>query len=206
MREVVARSTHGIDLHTAALQRLNLPQIRANLEDEETYRCAKAFGAPVMMHALTRDGSLRQAATQRGIPILLYEAGEALRFDRQAIRIGVEGIWRVLDCLGMYRFPALAPAAHSIETRQSKWIRASRGGILHLEVNLGDKVFKKQELGFITDAFGENRVTVRANTSGIAIGCTQNPLVNQGDAIVNLAIMEREELDLSMPLSTTWRE
>jgi hypothetical protein len=206
MREVVAHSTHGIDLHTAALHRLNLPQIRANLEDEETYRCAKAFGAPVMMHAITRDGSLRQAATQRGLPVLLYEGGEALRFDRQAIRIGVEGIWRVLDCLGMYEFPVLATAENSIETRQSKWIRAPRSGILHLEVNLGDKVFRKQELGFITDAFGENRVTLRATTSGIAIGYTQNPLVNQGDAILNLAIMEREDLDRSLPLTTTWRD
>jgi hypothetical protein len=206
MREVVARSTHGIDLHTAALHRLNLPQIRANLEDEETFRCAKAFGAPVMMHALTRDGSLRQAATQQGIPVLLYEAGEALRFDRQAIRIGVEGIWRVLDSLGMYQFTTLPPSEHSIETRQSKWIRASRSGILHLEVNLGDKVFKRQELGFITDAFGENRVSVRATVSGIAIGYTRNPLVNQGDAILNLAVMEREDLDRALPLTINWRE
>ncbi len=189
MREVVDRSTHGIDLHTAAVHRLNLPQIRANLEDEATYRCAKAFGAPLIMHATTRDGSLRQAATKKGIPVLLYEAGEALRFDCYAIKVGVEGIMRVMNCLEMYQFDVLPTAIAPQETRQSRWIRASCGGIFHLEVELGDLVQKKQELGYITNAFGEQRVPVRASVTGLVISYTQNPLVNQGDAIIHLAIV-----------------
>ena len=190
VREIVDKSTHGIDLHTATIHRINLPQIRANLDDGETYRCAKAFSAPIMMHATTRDGSLRQAATKKGIPILLYEAGEALRFDPVAIRTGVEGILRVMECLQMYQFDSLAAPSAVIEIRKSKWIRASRGGIFHLEVNLGQKVAKKQSLGFITDAFGENKLIVRANVQGIVISHTQNPLVNQGDGIVHLAVID----------------
>ncbi|WP_036485327.1 succinylglutamate desuccinylase/aspartoacylase family protein [Myxosarcina sp. GI1] len=189
MREVVNRSTHGIDLHTAAVHRINLPQIRANLKDKDTYRCARAFGAPIIMHATTRDGSLRQAATKKGIPVLLYEAGEALRFDRQAIEVGVAGIMRVMDCLEMYRFETVPAVTSSKETRQSKWVRASRAGIFYLEVELGAKVRKKQQLGSIADAFGEERVIVRASVDGIVISYTQNPLVNQGDAIVHLAIV-----------------
>ena len=65
MREIVANCTHGIDLHTAAIHRINLPQVRANLEDEETRQCAIAFNTPVMIHATTRDGSLRQAASKK---------------------------------------------------------------------------------------------------------------------------------------------
>ena len=189
MREIVARSTHGIDLHTAAVHRTNLPQIRANLEDEMTYRCAKAFGAPLMMHASTRDGSLRHAATKKGIPVLLYEAGEALRFDPLAIEVGVAGIMGVMNCLEMYQDELAPTVGNSLETRNSRWIRASTGGIFHLEVNLGDKVAKRQELGYITNAFGEKRVPVRANDKGIVISYTQNPLVNQGDAIIHLAII-----------------
>ena len=190
VREIVSKSTHGIDLHTAAIHRVNLPQIRANLDDAETYRCAKAFGTPIIMHATTRDGSLRQAATKKGIPILLYEAGEALRFDPIAISTGVEGILKVMDYLQMYQFDSPITTLIPTEIRQSKWIRASRGGIFHLEVTLGQKVTKKQELGFITDAFGENKVMVRANVQGIVISYTQNPLVNQGDGIVHLAVIE----------------
>ena len=189
MREIVERSTHGIDLHTAAVHRINLPQIRANLKDETTYGCAKAFGAPLMMHAPTLGGSLRQAATKLGIPVLLYEAGEALRFDRTAIKVGVEGIMKVMNYLEMYQSDPGNKAIASMETYQSKWVRASCGGIFHLEANLGDKVGKKQELGYITNAFGEERVSVRASVNGIIISHTQNPLVNQGDAIVHLAVI-----------------
>ncbi len=190
MREIVSHSTHGIDLHTAAINRVNLPQIRGNLKDPETYRCAKAFGTKIIMHANTRDGSLRQAATKKGIPVLLYEAGEALRFNSQAIAIGVQGILRVMNCLDMYDLPETVSEFESIEVTQSKWIRASRGGIFHLGVNLGEKVTKKQELGFITDAIGEYRVAVRASVQGIVLSYSLNPLVNQGDAIVHLAVVE----------------
>ena len=190
IREIVSNSTHGIDLHTAAIHRTNLPQIRANLEDEETYRCAKAFNPPVMLHSNTRDGSLRQAATKKGIPVLLYESGEALRFDPTAIDFGVRGILKVMECLDMYEFPQQRSEVKSVELQKSKWIRASCGGILHLAISLGQKIAKKQELGFITDAFGENKVVIRSNVNGIAIGYSLNPLVNQGDAIVHLGIID----------------
>ena len=192
MREIVNQSTHGIDLHTASMHRVNLPQIRANLADTATYDCAKAFGAEVMMQSNTRDGSLRQAATKQNIPVLLYEAGEALRFDAKAIAAGVNGIFRVMNHLGMCDLPVSEPVAPSIEIGKSKWMRSSRGGIFHLAVNLGEKVEKRQILGFITDAFGESKHWIRASVEGIVISYTLNPLVNQGDAIVHIAIASAE--------------
>lgn len=190
MTEIVSQSTHGIDLHTAAIHRINLPQIRANLEDGQTYRFAKTFGAPLMIHATTRDGSLRQAASKRGIPTLLYEAGEALRFDAEAIRIGVEGIMRVMSYLGMYFFPLSSSKLNSIEVAQTKWVRASRGGILRLQIKLGEQVEKKQILGIIADAFGDRNTKILAPVDGIVISYTQNPLVNQGDGIVHVATIK----------------
>lgn len=191
MKEIVNRCTHGIDLHTAAIHRINLPQIRANLEDSETYKIAKAFGAPLMLHSTTRDGSLRQAASKKGIPVLLYEGGEALRLDRQGIKVGVKGILRVMKALEMYNFSEdVVKEKLSLESRQSSWIRANRSGILHLKVKLGEKVKQKQTIALIFDAVGESQSKVKATASGIIIGHTQNPLVNQGDAIVNLAFFD----------------
>jgi predicted deacylase len=189
MKEVVSRCTHGIDLHTAAQPRINLPQIRANLLDEETYRCAKAFGSPLLVHSTARDGSLREAASQKGIPILLYEGGEALRFDAGAISIGVEGILRVMAFLEMYPYTSSLLERNSVEVRQTKWVRASKSGVFHLGVSLGEKVGKRQSLGLITDAFGEDRIKVRSPIEGMVIGHVQNPLVNQGDGIVHLAVI-----------------
>ncbi len=190
MTEIVNQSTHGIDLHTAAQPRTNLPQIRANLDDPETYRCAKAFGAPLLIHANTRDGSLRQSASKKGIPILLYEAGEALRFDTESIRVGVEGIFRVMETLEMYENPFFSPQTNSIEIRETKWVRGPSSGIFHLQVKLGQTVEKRELLGVITDTFGDTNIKVRSPQAGIVIGHTQNPLVNQGDGIINLAIKQ----------------
>ena len=189
MKEIVSRCTHGIDLHTAALPRVNLPQVRANLEDAETCRCARAFGAPLTIQATVRDGSLRQAASKQGIPVLLYEAGEALRFDAEAIRVGVEGIFRVMDCLEMYALPFACEPTVPLEVSATKWVRASRSGILHLAAKLGERVTKKQVLGTITDAFGDTSTKVRAPVDGMVIGHVQNPLINQGDGLVNLAVL-----------------
>jgi predicted deacylase len=188
MEEIVNRSTHGIDLHTASDHRNNLPQIRANLDDPETYECAKAFGAPVIIHSQTRDGSLRQAATQQGLPVLLYEAGEALRFDPHAIGIGVEGVLRVMTALGMYEPKVHTRPIASVEIRKTRWIRASTSGILLLSTKLGERVYEKQILGVISDAFGDASMRIRAPADGLVICAQQNPLVNQGDAIIHLAL------------------
>jgi len=74
MNEIVLKSTHGIDLHTGAIHRSNLPRIRANLDDPETAQLAKSFGVPVLLNSNLRDGSLREAAAEEGIPKLLYLA------------------------------------------------------------------------------------------------------------------------------------
>lgn len=186
MREVVSHCTHGIDLHTAAIHRINLPQVRADLQDPATYAFAQAFGAPVILHASHRDGSLRQAAAKRHIPTLLYEAGEALRFDEAAIQTGVDGIYRVMAYLGMYAPPGTPPPP-SVEAQETRWVRASRGGIWHRAIALGDEVKQRQPLGFISDTFGDKPVQVRSPMAGIVIGHGQNPLVNQGDALVHVA-------------------
>src|SRR5690625_2764958 len=85
-QEIVGNADYGIDLHTGAIQRPNLPQIRTQLEDEKTIQLAEAFRAPVILNAATRPGSLREYASRQGVPVLLYESGEALRFDESCIR------------------------------------------------------------------------------------------------------------------------
>lgn len=192
MTEIVARCTHGIDLHTAAIHRDNLPQIRANLDDPATRRMARAFGAPVMVHANERDGSLRQAATQRGVPTLLYEAGEALRYDARAVRVGLRGALRVMQDLGMIRDPIPAPPRPSHEARHTTWVRASRSGFLILDAELGKHVRKGGRLGAILarrsqDMVADSPTALRSPVSGIVIGVTRNPLVHLGDALVHVA-------------------
>ena len=191
MKEIVSHCSYGIDLHTGSNHRQNLPQIRANLSDPETMRCAQAFGAPIIIDAKNRDGSLRQAALARGIHCLLYEAGQPMRFDDSAINIGQKGILRVLAALRMYGKKKKLPKS-SLVCGKSSWLRSRNGGILRLRSKLGDKVKKGDIVGEVGDAFGAESSNVVARKDGIVIGITNNPLVYQGDAIVHVAEYETE--------------
>jgi uncharacterized protein len=186
MTEVVAKCEVGIDLHTAAHRRTNLPQIRADLDDPRTRELAEAFGAPVMLHARIRDGSLRQAAREGGATVLLYEGGEAWRFDDFAIDAGVDGVRRVLGALGMIDAVA-AVDDPTTEFRESGWVRARGTGVLHLEVGLGDRVEAGQRIGGLSDTFGRRVRLAHADRDGVVIGLNRAPLVNSGDAIVHIA-------------------
>lgn len=191
MQEVVENASHGIDLHTGSSHRANLPQIRACLDDEETERLARAFGTPVILDANVRDGSLRQAVLERHIPMLLYEGGEALRFDEAAIRAGVRGIVAVMRAIGMLpEAKKSRPPVEPVVARSSYWARAPEGGILRPTVVLGARVKKRDLLGVLSDPLGEHEVEVRAPTSGIIIGRTNLPLVNEGDALFHIATFE----------------
>jgi len=192
MTEVVGHCDHGIDLHTGAVHRTNLPQIRASLDREDTVRLARAFGAPVIIDARVRDGSLREAASEHGIPMLLYEAGEALRLDELAIRAGVRGVTSVMRELGML------PRSRSTRSRpeptialDSTWIRAPASGIMQPQVRLGTRVRRGDVLARIVTPFSEEETRLKSTESGIVIGMTRIPLLNEGDAAFHVAEVER---------------
>lgn len=187
MQEVVRKCTHGIDLHTGSDHRTNYPQLRGNLLDAHTAELAGAFGAPVMMHAGTTEGTIRKAATKLGIPVLLFEGGEPLRFDEPSIEAGREGILRVMDRLGMRPYDRAWPDQQPYVAWSSKWARAKRAGILRLSRKMGDIVKKGETLGSIEDALGDRPIAVKAPCAGMIVGLVSNPLVYQGDAIAHIA-------------------
>ncbi len=188
MDEIVSVCTHGIDLHTGAQHRNNLPQIRAFLDDAETERLARAFSVPVILNADLRDGSLRQVAADHGIPTLLYEAGEALRFDEVGIRIGVKGILSVMRALDMLPQAKHAkPPKPPVVARSSTWVRAPEGGILRRTTTLGMRVKKGDALATIADPFGERENEVKSPVEGIVICRMDLPLVNEGDGLFHIA-------------------
>ncbi|MBT8138648.1 MAG: succinylglutamate desuccinylase/aspartoacylase family protein [Gammaproteobacteria bacterium] len=196
--EIVDKATHGIDLHTGANHRANLPHIRANLDSEECAKLAKAFGSPVVIGANLRDGSLRQYALEKGLSMLLYEAGEGLRFDNLSIKAGVRGVFNVLRELEM--LPRKKPSAKAakkpakkhevIETRSSQWVRAPQAGLFRIEAPLGARVEADAVIGRIADSVGENETPVISPVTGIVIGRTNLPVVNEGDALFHIARFE----------------
>jgi predicted deacylase len=167
--------------------------VRACLDDPETLALARAFGVPVLLNANVRDGSLRQAVLERNVPMLVYEGGEALRFDEQAIRAGVRGVFSVMHHLGMVAFGAPGRRQEPVVANSSHWVRAPEAGILRARANLGVPVAAGDVLGVIADPLGTEEAEVRAAHAGVVIARTELPLVNEGDAIFHLATFHRPE-------------
>lgn len=189
MAEIVANATHGMDLHTGSNHRFNLPHVRADLDDAETLELARAFGVPVLLHSMVRDGSLRAEVSDAGIPMLLYEAGEALRFDEHSIRVGVQGVTNVMRALNMLpKVRRKRPLPEPFVSRTSRWIRASRSGILINLRSLGAHVKRGDVIAYVADPYGEaDDLPVLTEYTGVVIARTHLPLVNEGDAIIHIA-------------------
>jgi len=191
LHEIVAKCTHGIDLHTAAIHRDNLPQIRATLDDPATCQMANAFPVPILLDAALRPGTIREAAGKLGIPWLVYEAGEALRFDEVSIRAGVRGIIQVMREIGMLpkrktKNPYIPQVA-----KNSYWVRAAQSGIYRSLMPMGAQVARGDVLGLIDDPYGSSDLQVHAPAAGIIIGRTNLPLVYEGDALCHIAQFKR---------------
>jgi predicted deacylase len=188
LNEIVAKADYGIDFHTGAIHRSNLPQIRADLDDQETLELAKAFSIPVLLNSNLRDGSLRQAAVEHGTKVLLYEAGEALRFDELCIRAGVKGTLNVMRHLGMLpKISRKSAAVDPIIARNSGWVRACESGIVVHAKELGELVYKGDTLATINNPYGEALEDVTSPYEGIIIGKQNIPLVQEGEAMYHVA-------------------
>ncbi len=198
MTEIVSKATHGIDLHTGAVHRRNLAQIRADIDHPETLELAEAFGIPVIIKSNVRDGSLRQAVLERDVPMLLFEGGEALRFDDRVIKMALDGIISVMYKIGMLdaqkRPPRLTPAEKKpFIAKSSYWIRATRSGIIRLLARIGKHVHKDEVIGVISDPYGDEIETVRTRVEGIVICASMLPVVHEGDALFHIATFHEPE-------------
>jgi len=191
MTQIIPHCSHIIDLHTGAVNRENLPQIRANLRDEPDLEVlAQAFGVPVILNAKLLEGTFRQAARAHGIRVLLYEAGEALRFDEVAIRAGVKGVLQVMRELGMRPKSKRQPKSEALVANTTRWVRAAQSGILRSLVATGVKVEIGDLLAYINNPLGENTEELVSPVAGIIIGKTNLPLVFAGEALFNIASYE----------------
>lgn len=199
--EILPLATHAIDLHTGSNHRFNLPQIRTNIDMPENEKMALAFNSPLILHSVYRDGSLREYANEQGIPFLLYEAGEAYRFDELSIRTGVNGILSVMSALemiagGRYRVKAFKPTI----SRESHWIRAHESGIIRSLKKVGQKIIKGQTIAIIANPITQQEFKLTTPISGIIIGDNKLPLIHEGEALFHVATFEtmtvvEEQLD-----------
>jgi predicted deacylase len=175
-----------IDLHTGSDFRTNLPQIRTDLANPRALDLAKSFGVGVVLDGKGPLGNLRRAALDAGIPAVLFEAGEPLRFDEADIRVGVQGVRNVMAHLGILPETAVNPPAARV-IRRTSWVRVrNEGGIFLSERKPGDSVRAGEKLGTVTDPITETVEIIRAPRDGLLIGMALPQVVLTGFALFHL--------------------
>jgi len=177
----------GVDFHTGGAMRANYPQVRCVMKDSRNAELADAFHAPFTIDAPFRPHSLRQTAAKHGRNIIVYEGGESLRMDAQAIEEGINGTLRLMKYLGM-NDSAPEPKTTSKLIWSTRWIRARIAGIFHSQVHAGDLVNKNQVVGDITDPFGSPLEQIESPVTGYIIGINNNPVANAGDALMHVGM------------------
>lgn len=212
---IFSKATHFIDLHTGSLKRTNYPQIRIDVDDPALLTLAEAFGAPVIVPAPQRAGSFREYAKQHKIPYLLYEAGEASRFDEDCIHRGVAGIIGVMQHLNMLphismmqhlkKLPAILTAfmdrRASMVANSSYWVRSQYGGVFIAKKFLGDHVVKGDILAIIINPAGAEDYQIISPITGMIIGRSDSPLIHEGAAIFHIACFDKNHI---APAKTEW--
>lgn len=183
MREVVPYIDYGIDFHTGGAMRTNYPQVRSVLKDKTNMKLAQAFGAPFTIDAPFRPNSLRKEAAKKGKHIIVYEGGESLRFDQQAIEYGIAGTLRLMKMLRMID-TAPEPTEENRVIWSTSWVRAKHAGLFQPTVQCGQFVHKGDWIGTITDPFGEFKQNIHAVNAGYVIGLNNIPVINAGDALM----------------------
>lgn len=193
IKEIFCHADICLDLKTGFINYTNLPQIYIDTSNPKSKSLAEAFNAPVISNATHEKGMLKTYARNNNIPYLTYVAGEALRYDEDAIKVGKKGIINVLKKLNMLpERQKKEPRLKSFHTETNIWVHASASGISQSDINLGQLVKKNQTLCVVKDPFGATEsVTINSPAEAIVVGKNNLPLVYEGEALFQLAVFSK---------------
>jgi len=188
MKHIVPIIDFGIDFHTGGAKINNFPQLRCVFDFPSNVELAQRFSAPLIIDSSYREGTFRKEAAKKNKPILVYEGGESMRFDYMAINEGVNGCLRLMHSFGMVDYEV--PGNESVKITSSTWVRANSSGLFHMSVSNGAPVKKGQLLGIVFNPFGATEEKIVSPHNGYIVGINNQPVVNQGHALIHIGLTQ----------------
>lgn len=187
---VVRHFNHMIDLHTASGGRANSLYARADMLDENSATLAKLLRPQIILHNPPRDGTLRGAAEDLGIPAVTLEIGNPQRFQPEFIRSAVRGIRWCMMQLDMLKAKP-GPATFDYEPiicNDSFWMYTDRGGLLTVHPKLCARLQHGEPLATLRNIFGDITAEYTMPVDGVIIGKAMNPVGHTGARIAHIGI------------------
>jgi uncharacterized protein len=192
--EVIGRAQYHIDLHAGDLGEMLLPfagyAMTGRPELDTQGEALARLYAPTLISLATPGGTIppfpdgiAYAATRRGVVSIFAESGGNGTLESADVRVHVDGITNVMRYLRMLDGAAPTPGRRLV-ARDRTVVRATRAGLLRLQVAIGDAIAAGQVVAEVCNVFGDVVERVTARGSGIAGLVWAHKVVNTGDPIV----------------------
>lgn len=186
--EVIRHCDRLVDLHTGSLNRINLPQLRADLDDPRVLEFTRQFGPTAVLHSRNVRGNLRTAAVNAGIPAVTFELGEPGSLQQEQIDFGVRALETLMDKLDMIgrrrAWSSPQPVYYS-----SRWVRVNNGGILKSAVKIGARIRRGAKLGTIINPLTSENYEITSPYSGRVLGMSLDQFMLPGFAAFHIGIV-----------------
>ncbi|CAO3648966.1 unnamed protein product [Cunninghamella echinulata] len=201
MHKIISQFNYLIDLHTASFGRVNSYYVRADMNDSVSATLANLQQPQIVLHNSGQDGTLRSAASARGIKAITVEIGNPQLFQNQYVQWSYYGIMRILNNLDMYVATetenkddediSKGPSC-TILCSKGFWIYTRTGGILEVYPSVNSIIRKGDTIARVKNIFGNLVDTYFAPCSGIVIGRSSNPVAMAGDRILHLGVIKKK--------------
>lgn len=191
MEEIVSYCDRLVDLHTGSLNRTNMPQLRANLDNPDVVEFTRHFGSTAVLHSHNIRGNLRTAAVTMGVPAVTLELGEPGSLQEKHIKYGVKVMETLLDKLGMVKRRRKWSEPQPVYYN-SRWVRVNNGGLLTTTVKVGAKVKHGGTLGIIVNPITSETYKILSPYNGRVLGMSLNQFMLPGYAAFNIGIVTSE--------------
>lgn len=83
------------------------------------------------------------------------------------------------------------PHIQPVECRHAYWLYTEQAGILEVLVDAGDLVYHGEEIGQLTNVFGDHIHTYTAPEFGVILSKSVNPMSQAGGRIIYLGLPQK---------------
>ncbi len=186
MKEIIPQIDFGIDFHTGGAKINNYPQLRCVFDNQTNLDLGKKFAPPFIVNSPFRENTLRKEVSKKGKSILVFEGGESSRFDYLSINEGMNGCLQLMKHLKMIDSDLINNP--TVLLNKTSWVRAKSSGMFHSSKVNGAAIHKGEIIGTIVDPYGEHQEQLIAPHNGYIIGINNQPVINQGDALMHIGV------------------
>nr|KAJ3423084.1 hypothetical protein HK105_003317 [Polyrhizophydium stewartii] len=195
MVKIINHFNYLIDLHTASFGRVNSYYVRSDMNDSVSAVLAKLQQPQIILHNSGQDGTLRSAASSRGIKAITVEIGNPQLFQNQYVQWSYMGVMRILNYLNMFSsepVDANLPQPNTILCSKGFWIYTRTGGVLEVYPQVNSIIRKGDLIARIKNIFGNIVDEIYSPSHGVTIGRSSNPVAMAGDRVLHLGIIKKE--------------